>query len=370
MHEASFTFQANPRAIEQQPKYRNDSQKGKAPCLISVDPRVCRGSTFSNKRQTVTEEPKPKTVKKAPTTTNRTIVANIDASALAAAPQKDTRIDLEIQTEPYLQEIVEKPIISTIETQTDEFLDRPETPPYIPPKNGIDKEIQVIEGDLFDFDFEVQPIVSTIVGKTLEQAFLEVHEEEELLAIRRHKDAIEHQRNVELADIQRLEEAEKRKFEEKENRLQERERIANEQKKLQKKIAARGFAEFYSSDLLIDSINLLERKGFFYDEIEREVQTTFIPWLNSSLDEASETQKLVQTMIQTVEQSALVMTSMMVEASSQTLEYFDDELVKKRNEVVRKMIAEDVVSAALRKAKTNKKKTSVHKNDEEEERND
>ena len=37
---------------------------------------------------------------------------------------------------------------------------------------------------LFHFDLEVQPILEVLVGKTVEQALLEVMEEEELAALR------------------------------------------------------------------------------------------------------------------------------------------------------------------------------------------
>ena len=42
-----------------------------------------------------------------------------------------------------------------VETQTDEFLDRPASPMFIPIKTGVDKETQILEGDLFDFELEV-----------------------------------------------------------------------------------------------------------------------------------------------------------------------------------------------------------------------
>ena len=49
-----------------------------------------------------------------------------------------------------------------VETQTDEFLDRPASPMFIPIKTGVDKETQILEGDLFDFELEVtQPWPST-----------------------------------------------------------------------------------------------------------------------------------------------------------------------------------------------------------------
>jgi hypothetical protein len=48
-------------------------------------------------------------------------------------------------------------------------MDRPPTPLFIPMKIGVDVETQIAAGDLFDFNFEVEPILEVLVGKTLEQ---------------------------------------------------------------------------------------------------------------------------------------------------------------------------------------------------------
>jgi hypothetical protein len=74
-------------------------------------------------------------------------------------------------------------------------------------------------GDLFDFDFEVEPILEVLVNKVLEQGLMEVLEEEELAAMRAHQEHFEQIRNSELVATKRMEAAEKRKLEEKERRL-------------------------------------------------------------------------------------------------------------------------------------------------------
>lgn len=90
-----------------------------------------------------------------------------------------------------------------VQTQTDAFLNRPATPLFIPAKTGADVATQIEEGDvsffhmllvcvkistiifqLFDFDIEVKPILEVLVGKTVEQALMEVMEEEELASLR------------------------------------------------------------------------------------------------------------------------------------------------------------------------------------------
>lgn len=80
-----------------------------------------------------------------------------------------------------------KPEETEVKTQTDTFVPRPATPKYIPKKTGIDKNTQVENYELFDYDREVQPILNVLLTKSVEQALLEVEEETELDEIRKFK---------------------------------------------------------------------------------------------------------------------------------------------------------------------------------------
>jgi radial spoke head protein 3 len=122
---------------------------------------------------------------------------------------------MDIQTDNFLEEISDRAIEAEAETQTDAFLDRPATPLFVPMKTGLDVETQIYPNDLFDFDFEVQPLLDVMVGKTLEQALLEVLEEDELSNIRAHQEEFDQMRAAELAEVQRMEEAERRREQEK-----------------------------------------------------------------------------------------------------------------------------------------------------------
>merc|ERR1719155_224212 len=90
------------------------------------------------------------------------------------------RKHMDIQTDKYLEELTERTVEFEAETQTDFLLDRPPSPLFMPAKIGIDIDTQIFEGDLFDFDVEVEPVLEVLVGKTLEQSMMEVLEEEEL----------------------------------------------------------------------------------------------------------------------------------------------------------------------------------------------
>jgi len=64
---------------------------------------------------------------------------------------------------------------------------------------------------LFDFNVEVKPVLEVLVGKTIEQALMEVMEEEELFNLREQQRQFQELRNAELVEQQRLEEQDRRR---------------------------------------------------------------------------------------------------------------------------------------------------------------
>ena len=64
---------------------------------------------------------------------------------------------------------------------------------------------------LFDFNIEVKPVLEVLVGKTIEQALIEVMEEEELNNLREQQRQFQELRNAELVEQQRLEEEGRRR---------------------------------------------------------------------------------------------------------------------------------------------------------------
>lgn len=94
--------------------------------------------------------------------------------------------------------------------QTDLFLQRPPTPPYVSAKVGVDVSTEIVDGELFDFDSEVQPILETLIGRTLQQALTEVIHEEEIADLREQQQKMLATREAEMAELRRLEEQEDR----------------------------------------------------------------------------------------------------------------------------------------------------------------
>ncbi|NXA38704.1 RSPH3 protein, partial [Eudromia elegans] len=207
------------------------------------------------------------------------------------------REHVHVQTELYLEEIRDRIVEVDVECQTDAFLDRPPTPLFIPAKTGRDVDTQIEEGELFDFDIEVKPMLEVLIGKTIEQSLLEVMEEEELANLRAHQRAYGELRNAELAEVQRLEEQERRYSEEKERRKRQRMEMLQKQKETTEKIAARAFAQRYLADLIPSVFNNLRESGYFYDPIQRDIETEFLPWLMTEVEEALEKKVLGRTVL-------------------------------------------------------------------------
>lgn len=62
---------------------------------------------------------------------------------------------MDAQTDEILEELTDRPLELSTETQTDAVMDRPASPLFVPAKSGVDVDTQVIVSDLFDFDLEV-----------------------------------------------------------------------------------------------------------------------------------------------------------------------------------------------------------------------
>lgn len=97
---------------------------------------------------------------------------------------------------------------------TDFFLDRPPVPLFEPkmPAKDLCKATQIYDGDheLFDFDREVEPMLNVLIDRTLDEARMQVLEDEELAIIKYQAEEYALLRNAELVQAQRIEHAEAR----------------------------------------------------------------------------------------------------------------------------------------------------------------
>ncbi|KAJ6664568.1 hypothetical protein lerEdw1_006141 [Lerista edwardsae] len=240
---------------------------------LMYDRRVVRGNTYAQRVLPWPSEPDPVEQQKRREAHRKMLArkrARDELDTETLAPQIiESRLRVDMQTELYLEEIADRIIEIDTECQTDEFIARPVTPLFIPEKTGVDVATQIEEGELFDFDLEVKPILEVLVGKTIEQASLEVSEEEDLANLRVYQSAYRELRAAEMAEVQRLEEQERRHKEEKDRRMVQQYDQKEAEREVSEKIAARAFSMLYLSDLIPSVFSSLQNTGYFYNIIER-----------------------------------------------------------------------------------------------------
>lgn len=86
------------------------------------------------------------------------------------------------------------------------FLQRPPTPRYVPNRIGVDAETEIQEGELIDYDLELDMTLETMIRRTLEQAMVEVTHEEELADLKEQQARLRVIREREEEAIKKLEE--------------------------------------------------------------------------------------------------------------------------------------------------------------------
>eukprot|EP00112_Aurelia_sp_Birch-Aquarium-sp1_P004488 Seg1509.11 transcript_id=Seg1509.11/GoldUCD/mRNA.D3Y31 product="Radial spoke head protein 3" protein_id=Seg1509.11/GoldUCD/D3Y31 len=305
----TYTFSSRPRPVQNRKKYRDqfDGQEGENDESgpygnIMYDRRIVRGNTYAQNVLPATAQPDPIEIQKQQEARRRAAARKRAKEQLKPRTPEpvEGRKHIDVQTELYLEELTDRVEEADVHTQTDAFLDRPPSPLFIPAKTGLDVATQILEGDLFDFDIEVKPILEVLVGKTVEQALLEVMEEEELANLRAQQRRFEELRHAELVETQRLEEQERRHREEKQRRMRQQLEVLKKEKETNEKIAARAFAQSYLSDLIPSVFGTLSDNGYFYDPVDRDVETYFMPWLMNSVEDKLEKARLARLMADTI----------------------------------------------------------------------
>eukprot|EP00903_Cladosiphon_okamuranus_P018089 g16647.t1 len=361
--QTAFTYSSEPQAVPSKrssvrSKYREDAATTPdaaqwidendmlASNNIMYDRRVVRGNTYA--AQVVTQSAQRESSRLRQEHERRMRLEALRRRQAAeysnlprTPPPVEGRMHMDAQTEEFLEELTDRPVEMSIETQTEAFMDRPPSPLFVPAKSGVDADTQVVVGELFEFDLEVEPILEVLVGKTLELSVLELMEEEELAVIRRRQATFARERDAEMAEVQRMEAEAKRKSAEKMRRMKQQQEFKKAREALLEKVAARSFSKNYLSSLKSDVFDDLEDEGHFYDPLSKEVQEVFMPWL---MDE------VVQKVDKAVESMAVV-DGLLSEAADHASRIHREAVEAKEAERAR-MVAEAlaVVEEARRKA--------------------
>ena len=149
---------------------------------------------------------------------------------------------------------------------------------FLPQKLGKDEATQIMDGDLFDFDKDVEPLLTVIIGKTLEQSLLELEQEQEIENLRQAKLMYSKKRNDDSKRIKNLEEKEIQKKYNNDAKKEIRKQMRETRKKTQKELISRFISKTYLRDLVKNSYNDLIHRCQFRDYSNSTVKdkTNFI----------------------------------------------------------------------------------------------
>eukprot|EP00392_Amoebophrya_sp_AT5.2_P009919 g9950.t1 len=274
--------QAPSEAVAERPKYREDEKHS---TNIMYDKRVVRGNTYA---ALVVPDDDPQQMASQRSAQRRKLKAANQKFNRPGTPEAVSgRHHMDVQTDPYLEELTQRATEFEAETQTDFLLDRPATPLYIPEKSGEDVSTQIEDNDLFDFDTEVEPLLEVLVGKALERSMIEALEEEELDAMRKHQEHFQQLREQELVEVQRMEGVETRRQEEIARRKEQSTARKQFDEAVMRKILSRNVARSYLSGVQNRCFDELFDAGVFHDSNLIAVEGMFMPWLLNSAIEAA-----------------------------------------------------------------------------------
>merc|ERR1719482_2579949 len=221
---------------------------------IMHDKRVVRGNTYAS--LVMPQQDNMQEVQKQREAQRRRLMRANQTKRRPGTPEPVIgRKHIDIQTDSYLEELTERTVEFEAETQTDFLLDRPPSPLFMPAKVGVDVDTQVLDGELFDFDREVEPVL----------------EEEELESIMKHQEEFEQLRNAELLEVQRMEAAEKRRADEMERRMQQMRAKQEQEQMLMRKVLSRSLARSYLGGLKEKAMQQLLDAGTFQDSVQLAV---------------------------------------------------------------------------------------------------
>jgi len=299
-------FSSTPKAVAStRKKYRDVDDTTRN---LMFDKRVVRGNTYASLLQ-----PQPdmaEVTKQREAQKRRLARANQTRKRVGTPDPISGRKHMDVQTDAYLEELTAHTVEFEAETQTDFLLDRPPSPLFMPAKIGVDIETQIEDGELFDFDVEVEPLLEVLVGKTLEQSMMEVLEEEELESLRRHQEDFEKRRNAELIEVQRMEAAEKRRQDETERRMRQMAIQREQDLSMMRKVCSRSIARAHLASLKDRALAQLRDAGAFADGMQLAVESAFMPNL---LD-------LVSRQIQQKVNSEQIVANIVQDAAAQLLD--------------------------------------------------
>ncbi|KAF0697243.1 Aste57867_12071 [Aphanomyces stellatus] len=293
-----YSFAAKPRAVrgkyrdKKANKYVNTTHPGADWSCSSVfnimtDPRVARGSVFAaaNSIHIQRENVRAANQQPPPSSTSNGSTRMFKKQTIYEPPvtlQTYFPVDLEknlIEQTPQVHEM-------HAATQTDAFVANDKhKKPFVLKKTGVDAATEIAATDrLFDFDMEVQPMLTVLVNKTMKQALCEVEREEELKTIESYVSTLHDRQSVEAESIRDLVEHAKKAYMAKAMEKDVAQKRRAEMEEVERKVAAASLSRFLLDQVTADTTAVLTAEGVYYDPLRRHVESNFLPWVYGAAD--------------------------------------------------------------------------------------
>ncbi|CAD8098498.1 unnamed protein product [Paramecium primaurelia] len=224
----------------------------------------------------------------------------------------------------------------------DYYIDRPSTPEYKPLPKGIDRQTQIetYEPDLFDYKLEVEPVLQVLVGKSVEQARMELIEESEREELHIQKAAFEKKRNAELMVTQRMEAAYVRRREERERRLLQHKLYQDQMKLSQQKYIARVLSKLVMKGVNSRILNDLQNLGVLRNDHFLELKVNTLPWfierIKQNCNNIETSQNGLQSFLEEIQTPIIQEHSLYYKKEQQKRQEHLDRLEKRRIEIEEK----------------------------------
>jgi radial spoke head protein 3 len=171
---------SNAANTQQRPLYRDQSGAKQAKPLMNMmsDRRIVRGNTYAapvvppsmaqeierKAKEDEERQRRRRALQQSGGAENRRGGMTMGGRPYTPEPVPG-RSHAELQTETFLEVISDRPPEFEMGVQTEALQDRPPTPLFVPRPSGVDKDTQILEGELFDFDLEVSPVLEVLVGE-------------------------------------------------------------------------------------------------------------------------------------------------------------------------------------------------------------
>ncbi|EGR28529.1 radial spoke head protein, putative [Ichthyophthirius multifiliis] len=203
------------------------------------------------------------------------------------------RQNVEIMTDEYVETLTDKPPNYEKDTQTEFIIPKPNPILIMPCKTGLDRETQIWDGDLFDFDYEVEPLLQALIGKTLEFSRMEVLEEEELRVMKNEQKKFTELRNKEQDEVRQLEEKEKRLLEENTKRKNDYKQKLKQNILAHQQILSRNLAKKYLLQIKKNTLQDLQNQNIFYDPVKNALFEDILPWFYTNVEQILNTEQKI-----------------------------------------------------------------------------